>query len=75
MEKALASGCRRLHTPVLAKRELFERSGPWAKISEDMFVEMNVGGESFVLWPAKCPHHPGFRCSRSELSRPAVPAG
>ena len=57
MEKALASGCRRVYTPVLAKRELFERSGHWEKFSEDMFPEMNVGGESFVLRPANCPHH------------------
>ena len=57
MEQALASGCRRVYTPVLAKRELFERSGHWDKFSEDMFPEMNVGGESFVLRPANCPHH------------------
>ena len=56
-EEALASGCRRVYTPVLAKRELFERSGHWDKFSADMFPEMRVGGESFVLRPANCPHH------------------
>jgi threonyl-tRNA synthetase len=57
VEQALASGCRRVYTPVLAKRELFERSGHWDKFSADMFPEMRVGGESLVLRPANCPHH------------------
>ena len=37
VEQALASGCRRVYTPVLGKRELFERSGHWDKFSADMF--------------------------------------
>jgi threonyl-tRNA synthetase len=42
---------------VLGKRELFETSGHWDKFSADMFPEMRIGGESFVLRPANCPHH------------------
>ena len=57
VEQALAAGCRRVYTPVLAKRELFERSGHWDKFAADMFPEMRVGGESLVLRPANCPHH------------------
>ncbi len=56
-EEAGRSGCRRVFTPVLAKRELYERSGHWAKFSADMFPVMRVGGEEFVLRPANCPHH------------------
>ncbi len=56
-EEAVRSGCRRVFTPVLAKRELYERSGHWAKFSADMFPVMRVGGEEFVLRPANCPHH------------------
>lgn len=56
-EIAERSGCRRVYTPVLAKRSLYERSGHWAKFSDDMFPVMNVGGEEFVLRPANCPHH------------------
>ncbi|WP_029137221.1 threonine--tRNA ligase [Nakamurella lactea] len=55
-ERAVAAGCRRIYTPVLAKRELFERSGHWDKFSDDMFPPMVVGGEEFVLRPANCPH-------------------
>ncbi|WP_154796089.1 threonine--tRNA ligase [Occultella kanbiaonis] len=69
LEEALASGCRRIYTPVLAKRELFERSGHWHKFSADMFPEMIVGGESFVLRPANCPHHTQVFAAREHSYR------
>ncbi len=56
-ERAADWGCQQVYSPVLAKRELFERSGHWAKFSDDMFPPMLVGGEEFVLRPANCPHH------------------
>jgi threonyl-tRNA synthetase len=56
-EEAARGGCQPVYTPVLAKRELFERSGHWAKFAGDMFPPMRVGGEEFVLRPANCPHH------------------
>jgi threonyl-tRNA synthetase len=56
-EQARRDGCRRVYTPVLGKRELYERSGHWAKFHEDMFPPMRVGGEEFVLRPTNCPHH------------------
>jgi threonyl-tRNA synthetase len=56
-EEGIKGGCQRVYTPVLAKRELYERSGHWAKFAEDMFPSMVIGGEEFVLRPANCPHH------------------
>lgn len=56
-EESERGGCRRVFTPVLAKRELFERSGHWAKFADDMFPPFQVGGEEYVLRPANCPHH------------------
>jgi threonyl-tRNA synthetase len=56
-QEAVQGGCQQVYTPVLAKRELFERSGHWAKFSDDMFPPMIIGGEQFVLRPANCPHH------------------
>ncbi|WP_084958473.1 threonine--tRNA ligase [Thermoactinospora rubra] len=50
-------GYRHVNSPVLGKRELYERSGHWAHYSEDMFPPMEVGGEEFVLRPSLCPHH------------------
>ncbi|MGH3867848.1 MAG: aminoacyl--tRNA ligase-related protein [Pseudonocardiaceae bacterium] len=54
---AREDGCLGVRSPVLAKRGLFERSGHWAKFSDDMFPPMRVSGEDFVLRPANCPHH------------------
>jgi len=56
-EEAIRGGCQRVYTPVLAKRELYERSGHWAKFADDMFPPMKVGEEEFLLRPANCPHH------------------
>ncbi len=57
VEESLRAGCRRVYTPVLAKRSLFERSGHWAKFADDMFPPMPVGDDELVLRPANCPHH------------------
>jgi threonyl-tRNA synthetase len=54
---ARADGCVSVYSPVLGKRALFERSGHWAKFSDDMFPPMPVGGDELVLRPANCPHH------------------
>jgi threonyl-tRNA synthetase len=68
-EQAAASGCRRVYTPVLAKRELFERSGHWDKFHEDMFAPMKVGGEELVLRPSNCPSHIQVYASRARSWR------
>jgi threonyl-tRNA synthetase len=68
-EEALRGGCRRVYTPVLAKRELYEKSGHWAKFADDMFPPMRVGGEDFVLRPSACPHHAMVYASRQRSFR------
>lgn len=37
-------GYQHVYSPVLGKRELYERSGHWAHFSEDMFAPMDIGG-------------------------------
>jgi threonyl-tRNA synthetase len=54
---ARADGCESVYSPVLGKRALFERSGHWAKFSEDIFPAIPVGGDELVLRPVNCPHH------------------
>ncbi|MBV8933521.1 MAG: threonine--tRNA ligase [Kutzneria sp.] len=68
-QEAARSGCHRVYTPVLAKRALFEQSGHWDKFAEDMFPELRVGGESFVLRPANCPHHTQVYAARGRSYR------
>jgi threonyl-tRNA synthetase len=62
-------GCLDVHTPVLGKRALFERSGHWAKFADDMFPPMELGGDQVVLRPANCPHHALVYASRQRSYR------
>jgi threonyl-tRNA synthetase len=50
-------GYRHVNTPVMAKRNLYERSGHWAHYQEDMYPPMDLGSEQMVLRPMLCPHH------------------
>lgn len=50
-------GYRHVNTPVMAKRELYERSGHWAHYHEDMYPPMDLGSEQTVIRPMICPHH------------------
>jgi threonyl-tRNA synthetase len=52
-----SAGYRRVFSPVLGKRELYERSGHWQHYRDEMFPPMDVGGEQLVLRPSNCPHH------------------
>lgn len=65
--------CLRVHTPVLAKRALFERSGHWAKFADEMFAPMRLGDEApqdeLVLRPANCPHHAMLYAARRHSYR------
>ncbi|MFI5493921.1 threonine--tRNA ligase [Actinoplanes sp. NPDC051859] len=53
------AGYQHVYSPVLGKRELYERSGHWAHFADDMFPAMPVGGgdDALVLRPSLCPHH------------------
>ncbi|GAA4080525.1 threonine--tRNA ligase [Nonomuraea soli] len=62
-------GYQHVNSPVLGKRELYERSGHWAHYSDDMFPPMQVGGEQFVLRPSLCPHHALIYRSRQRSHR------
>lgn len=70
---ARADGCVSVHTPVLGKRALFEKSGHWAKFADDMFPPMALGdelpGDQLVLRPANCPHHAMIYASRQRSYR------
>jgi threonyl-tRNA synthetase len=66
---ARRDGCVPVYSPVLAKRALFERSGHWAKFSDDMFPPMRLGGDELVLRPANCPHHAMIYAARSHSYR------
>ncbi|RAG81105.1 threonine--tRNA ligase [Streptacidiphilus pinicola] len=63
------AGYRHVYSPVLGKRELYERSGHWAHYREDMFPPMRLGAEEVVLRPSLCPHHAVIYRSRARSYR------
>jgi len=63
------AGYQQVYSPVLAKRELYEISGHWAKYSDDMYPPMDMGGEQLVLRPSICPHHALMYRSRAHSYR------
>lgn len=50
-------GYAHVYTPVLAHRELYEKSGHWEHYKDGMFPVMKIDDEEFVLRPMNCPHH------------------
>jgi threonyl-tRNA synthetase len=50
-------GYQHVITPVVAKRELYVRSGHWAHYQDAMYPVMEREGEVYCLRPMNCPHH------------------
>jgi threonyl-tRNA synthetase len=57
LELERRSGYEHVHTPDLAKVDLYVRSGHWAHYQESMFPPMQLENERMVLRPMNCPHH------------------
>jgi threonyl-tRNA synthetase len=53
----IARGYQHVITPVVAKRELYVRSGHWAHYQDAMYPVMEREGEVYCLRPMNCPHH------------------
>ncbi len=56
-DKELKHGYRHVMTPSLGSVDLYKTSGHWDHYKEDMFPEMKLDNESYVLRPMNCPHH------------------
>ena len=57
VDKEIEQGYNHVYSPSLANTELYKISGHWEHYKEDMFPEMKLDNESFVLRPMNCPHH------------------
>lgn len=58
MDKEINLGYDHVYTPIMAKSDLYKKSGHWAHYKDDMFPPMDMGdGEMLVLRPMNCPHH------------------
>lgn len=59
VDEELARGYLHVRTPDVAKLELYETSGHWARYHENMYPPMRFAesGEVLELRPMTCPHH------------------
>ncbi len=55
--KEIKYGYKHVYTPSLGSVDLYKTSGHWDHYKEDMFPEMKLDNESYVLRPMNCPHH------------------
>ena len=56
-EKEVEHGYKHVHTPDLGSVELYKTSGHWDHYKDDMFPQMELDEEAYVLRPMNCPHH------------------
>ncbi|HSR83094.1 MAG TPA: threonine--tRNA ligase [Streptosporangiaceae bacterium] len=68
------AGYQHVYSPVLGKRELYERSGHWEHYRDGMYPAMTFGraadaGEQLVLRPSLCPHHAVMFAARARSYR------
>ncbi|MEK7203689.1 MAG: threonine--tRNA ligase [Patescibacteria group bacterium] len=67
-ERLDALGYQEVATPVMVKKELFEKSGHWQHYRENMFT-LDVDGETYVLKPMNCPESALIYSSRTRSYR------
>ncbi|MDD6323489.1 MAG: threonine--tRNA ligase [Bacilli bacterium] len=56
-DKEIKYGYKHVYTPSLGSVDLYKTSGHWEHYKDDMFPEMRLDNESYVLRPMNCPHH------------------
>lgn len=56
-DKEQKLGYNHVYTPCVGTVNLYKTSGHWDHYKENMFPQMEMDGESFVLRPMNCPHH------------------
>ncbi len=52
-----AAGYDRVEIPHITKKDLYEKSGHWAKYKDDLFRFKTREGHEFAMKPMNCPHH------------------
>lgn len=64
------SGFQKVWTPHITKKDLYERSGHWAKFGDELFlVKSQETSDELVMKPMNCPHHTRIYESRPRSYR------
>ena len=63
-------GFEKVWTPHITKKDLYEKSGHWAKFGEELFlVKSQETSDKMALKPMNCPHHTQIFASRPRSYR------
>lgn len=57
IEEETKRGYQHVHTPDLARLELYEKSGHYPHYQDSMYAPIAIDDEKFMLRPMTCPHH------------------
>lgn len=57
LEEEIKRGYQHVHTPDLARLELYKKSGHYPHYRDSMYAPIEIDDEQFMLRPMTCPHH------------------
>ncbi len=57
VDEEIRRGYQHVHTPDIAKLDLYKKSGHYPHYKDSMFAPVEEDGEEFMLRPMTCPHH------------------
>lgn len=64
-----AAGFMPVSIPHITKKDLYEKSGHWAKFADELFRITTREGHEFAMKPMNCPHHTQIYASRQRSYR------
>jgi threonyl-tRNA synthetase len=64
-----AVGFQQVSIPHITKKDLYERSGHWAKFKDELFRITTREGHEFAMKPMNCPHHTQIYASQPRSYR------
>ena len=62
-------GYQEVSIPHITKKDLYEKSGHWAKFRDELFKITTREGHEFAMKPMNCPHHTQLYASRQRSYR------
>lgn len=63
------AGFSPVSVPHITKKDLYEKSGHWAKFSDELFKIITREGHEFAMKPMNCPHHTQIYAARQRSYR------
>jgi threonyl-tRNA synthetase len=69
LRQTLGGGYDAVQIPHITKKDLYERSGHWAKFSDELFKTETREGHLFAIKPMNCPHHTQIYASQPRSYR------